>query len=257
MLRLALVGDAAGLRGHARAAERLPVQLVEPSQAEAVVVGDASLTRLTPTQHRLWLFSTEDASQPASDETLTAFACTHRHRPAVRAMLASLMAGELGRPGLLRLHRWQPGGHRTLLPEIDLALTVFDADPEVVFATGAADLVQAHLGFPGGGMALLDATTLPPGDTYFSCSLIGSDGAAYADDHRDRQLVFTGGAPRAPLGDETDAACLALLRDFVKAITQKRRPLVDGARFQRLRAVSDALDHSRRSGTAVTLGGTP
>jgi predicted dehydrogenase len=255
MLRLALVGDATPLRGHARAAERLPVQLVEPSQAEAVVVADPAFAPGPVSRPVLWLSSTEP---PASDETLTAFACTHRHRPAVRAVLASLAAGELGRPGLLRLHRWQPGGDRALLPDLDLALAVFAADPDVIFATGTDDLVQAHLGFPGGGMALLDvATSLPPGDAYFSCSLIGSDGAAYADDHRDRQLLFTGGLPLAPQGDETDAACLTLLRDFVEAIAQQRRPLVDAAHLRRLRAVSAAVDRSRRSGAAVSLGGQP
>ena len=44
-------------------------------------------------------------------------------------------------------------------------------------------------------MALIDcAQTLPQGDGYFSLSLIGSTGAAYADSHHNRQLLYGGGS---------------------------------------------------------------
>ena len=53
-----------------------------------------------------------------------------------------------------------------------------------------------HLGFKCGGMALIDFTnSLPDGDNYESLCLIGSKGVAYADDHRNRNLFFNGGAP--------------------------------------------------------------
>ena len=43
--------------------------------------------------------------------------------------------------------------------------------------------VHVHLGFPEGGMALMDdAQTLSGGDGCFSLSMIGSTGAAYAND---------------------------------------------------------------------------
>ena len=60
--------------------------------------------------------------------------------------------------------------------------------PRAVYATARwlsrsrfqePEYVQLHLGFANGGMALIDhAQTLPPGEGYYSLSLIGSKGAA-------------------------------------------------------------------------------
>ena len=115
-----------------------------------------------------------------------------------RAVKDSLDDGELGRPGLLRIHHWFPatdGSERAAhagLAALDLALWVFGSLPTHVYAvarpaqtTGlaAAEYAQVHLGFAGGGMALIDlAHTLPTGDGYDSLTLIGSLGAAHADD---------------------------------------------------------------------------
>ena len=47
-------------------------------------------------------------------------------------------------------------------------------------------------------MALIDiATDCFGDDLYFSMHLIGSDGAIYADDHRNAQLLFGAGRPQA------------------------------------------------------------
>ena len=102
-----------------------------------------------------------------------------RFRADCRAVRASLDEGELGRPGLLRVHHWFPAsGERgsvfsRALEALDLALWMFDGPPTHVFAAarprGAADpwtaeYLQVHLGFEGGGMALIDVTHgLPPG----------------------------------------------------------------------------------------------
>ena len=70
-------------------------------------------------------------------------------------------------------------------------------------------------------MALLDFTnSMPTGDNYESLCLIGSNGAAYADDHRNRNLFFNGGAPDAKCPDTSMNFIWPMLKDF----TQKIKP---------------------------------
>src|SRR5205085_8908378 len=117
-----------------------------------------------------------------------------------------------------------------LFDEIDLACWLFGQPPSEVYAAGRPpDYAQLHLGFPGGGMALIDyARTLPPGDAYFSLSLIGSAGAAYADDHHNMQLLFGRGHPRALNTGQGDGRLLAQLQEFVTAVAENREPSATG-----------------------------
>jgi predicted dehydrogenase len=113
--------------------------------------------------------------------------------------------------------------------------------------------VQLHLGFPNGGMALIDHSwTLPPGDSYFSLSLIGSTGAAYADDHHNRQLLFQGGPPRAILTREGNTCRLGMLQEFVRAIQEDRAPLVTGGDFLRSLDVDEAVSLSLAAGRSLS-----
>src|SRR5262249_10596121 len=100
--------------------------------------------------------------------------------PPLQGIRARLDARQLREPGLLRIHRWeQPETPMALTREIDLACWLFGNGPSELFATGRPDYIQVHLGFPGGGMALIDhARPLPPDDGYYSLALIGSTGAA-------------------------------------------------------------------------------
>ncbi|MBM4436226.1 MAG: Gfo/Idh/MocA family oxidoreductase, partial [Actinobacteria bacterium] len=192
---------------------------------------------------------------------------------------ASLEAGELGWPGALRLHRWTPRGAErwgtpaldpartggtaigALSEDLDLANWFFGGPPNAVFALGRKhasaqlavyDFVQAHLGFDGGGMALLDyAMTLPRGDGYFACAVIGADGAAYADDQANVQLVYRGGHPAALNPAPHDAQVVAALQAFVTAIAQDRDPPVTGADGRLALEVAAAVDASLESGRAA------
>ena len=127
-----------------------------------------------------------------------------------------LDSGELGEPGLLRIHRWesletgnwpaldQEQGSvivRNLSAEVDLAIWLFGGLPygglrnraEGVAHGGIAqpDYLQVHLGFEGDGMSVIDySASLPPGPRYHFLSMIGSKGAAYADDHHNVNLVY-------------------------------------------------------------------
>ena len=149
-----------------------------------------------------------------------------RFCPQVRAIRASLDAGQLGRPGLLRLHRWSPPGRDPgKVAAVDLALWLIGEQPVATHRTRSSNNDVIHLGFPSGAMALLDFTdALPAGDGYHSLCLVGSNGAAYADDHRDRNLFFTGGAPGAAPPDFSKACLRPMLEDFVTAVREKRSP---------------------------------
>ena len=154
-----------------------------------------------------------------------------RNLPSRTLIRQQLDAGKFGAAGLIRGHRWTPATSRSvggaisvpaaLVADIDVAQWLMGRSAELVYAAAPAggEALQLHLGFPAGGMALLDWARLPDGDGYSSLSLIGSAGAAYADDHSNRQLAFRGGAPRAILADERLQGMTQLLRGFAKDIT--------------------------------------
>lgn len=210
-----------------------------------------------------------------------------RFHPAVRTIKGSLGAGRLGAPGLLRIHQWKPrtteispksvtrgttGSHRLLeqlIDEIDWACWIFGRPPLVVYAreTGPVDgertaskraggYVQLHLGFSEGGMALIDLTAaLPPGDSYFSLSLIGSTGASYADDHHNKQLLFGGGAPASLSAGAAETEASAQLCEFVSAIAENREPSPSGKELLAALEVVQAAERALSTGDAAQMMG--
>ena len=149
-----------------------------------------------------------------------------RFSPEVIALRESVEAGNLGKLGLLRMHLWnqkKSDGVQEMVHAIDLALWFFGAEPEHIHGTASIEndvkCLLIHLGFKCGGMALLDFTnSLPSGDNYESLSLIGSKGAAYTDDHRNRNLFFSGGAPGAKCPDTSMNFIGPMLEDFTQKI---------------------------------------
>ena len=219
-----------------------------------------------------------EAIQSLSDQCQDQGVClmaagTDRLLPALQATWPSLAAGELGEPGLVRLHRWSttdlPGLSLTddLLRDLDLVLSVFQSLPTEVYALARSvlgstepDYLQVHLGFDGGGMAVIDrSSTLPPGDGYFSFSVIGSDGAAYADDHLNKQLVFRGQHPVAVGTGSGELASVADLQEFCQAIEQQRAAQVSGADWVAAAKIAEMVRESIASGSTVSVvgGGSP
>ena len=172
-------------------------------------------------------------------------------QPAIAAVKSALDSGKLGSPALLRLHHWLPlepekkaaqtVNERSsgpiwseIVSHLHLALWTFGNSPTELFASGRGsqngernwpDYLQLHLGFPDGGMALISlAFDLPPGDGYDVFTVIGSTGAAYADDHPQRQLVFRGDAPKAVLDHDDILTRTAQLRTFAIAIAENAKP---------------------------------
>ena len=195
-----------------------------------------------------------------------------RFVPAVQTVKSSLESGKLGVPGLLRIHRWEslktdPAEElqQRAVREIDLANWLFGRPPTDVYAAARTvsssphdgpDYVQIHLGFPEGGMAMIDESATISGDEdYFSLSMIGSTGAAYADDHRNMQLLYGGGRPAALKTGQGSLHLLAQLQEFVSAIEESREPAIRGAEGRLALQVAAAVAESMNTGRAVRRTG--
>ena len=173
--------------------------------------------------------------------------------PANRVILDRLSGGKLGEPGLLRVHCWSGESGRSLASKlyghIDLAIRFFGSIPAELYSVARGDqsYLQVHLGFTGGGMAVLDfSDRLPAGRGYDSLSLIGSSGAAYSDDHHNTHLLFTGGSPAALIDDCGDGR-LAEVQAFVDAIAGETLPPTDGEAVLAVHRVLEAIGRSIES----------
>ena len=183
-----------------------------------------------------------------------------RYLPSRRLIRQQLDAGKLGEPGLIRLHRWAPAAHDgSALRDLDLVMWYFGKPPNLVYAVGHV----VHLGFPGGGMALLDHAVVP-GDRYDSLSVICSSGAAYADDHQNMQLIFRGGSTAAFRTEEGIQHWSALVQDFIDSIVgPKSDPFMKTAGLESyptwpvVLTVSEAVHQSLRTKQAVVPEGAP
>jgi predicted dehydrogenase len=192
-----------------------------------------------------------------------------RFLPSVLAIKACLGDGKLGEPGLLRIHRWEPrhgSALDDLTADIDLTCWLFGRQPTHVYAIGGSRpagvenepyaYMQLHLGFSEGGMALIDeARTLPDGAGYLSISLIGSTGAAYADDHHDMQLRYGGGDPSALKPAQGPTHLQAQLEAFVRAIEGGREPIASGIEPRTAMLVAEAATRSMAATRVARLSG--
>lgn len=190
-----------------------------------------------------------------------------RHLPSRQLIRQQLDAGKLGSIGLIRLHRWEPdpvperfpARHSVALAtDLEQVLAWLGTLPDVVYATSQPDgMLVVHLGFPQGGMALLDhSSQLPAGDTYRSISVIGSTGAAYADDHQNVQLAFRGGAAQAVRTSEGEQYLAAILQGFVDALQAGRDFTAEFTAWQRVHQVLGAVRRSLELSAAVPLDST-
>lgn len=180
-----------------------------------------------------------------------------------RQLIRKQLGGPLGEPGLIRLHRWEPakpdqppGLPEPLLRDVDTTLWLAGRRPDRVYAVGQGTdgrYVQVHLGFPGGGMALLDYDgRLPSGDGYQSLHVIASTGAAYADDHQNTQLLYRGGHPRAVRTEERAGQLAAIAQEFIDGLRTGRDQNTE-ADWRAVAVVADAVRRSLAAGNAVAL----
>lgn len=195
--------------------------------------------------------------------------------PSRQLIRQQLDAGKLGEVGLIRIHRWEPVGQVFNLPglagqvenlphdesnlptgllrDLDLVLWQVGKFPDAIHAVEQSDasgrFVQVHLGFPGGAMALIDfANRLPAGDGYQSLSVIGSSGAAYADDHQNMQLVFRGGNAQAVRAEETGRRHAAAVQDQIDSLQAGHDVAACVAEWQNVLKVAEAVRRAISSG---------
>jgi predicted dehydrogenase len=182
-----------------------------------------------------------------------------RYLPSRRLVRQELDRGVLGEVGLVRLHRWEPPSPARQGPQVrdlDLVAWLVGRSPEIVYGVASGGVVQVHLGFWGGAMALIDwCDQLPPGEGYCSLSVIGSSGTASLDDHINSQLVFQGGRPHAARTGEGDAYLAGLVQEFVDALRADQMPPGSVPAWRRVLAVVAAVGQALASGQAVRLEG--
>lgn len=201
-----------------------------------------------------------------------ALANPDRYLPSRRLVRQQVESGKLGEPGLVRIHRWSPavdecascGGLPTpLVQDLDVACWLAGKLPDLVYAVerspagakSASRFVQVHLGFPGGGMALIDhCHGLPAGDGYQSLSVIGSSGAAYADDHQNCQLVLQAGGARAVPTGEGVVHLAALVQEFADAARAGRDWSAAPPAWTDVQAVAIAAAQAIETGRAIDTG---
>lgn len=178
-----------------------------------------------------------------------------------RQLIKQQIPDKIGHVGLLRLHRWEHASADPFagppLRDLDTALWLVGEPPDRIYAVGRDRFVQVHLGFPGGGMALIDYDgRLPEGDGYSSLSVIAASGAAYADDHQNMQLLYRGGRAQAVRTEEGTRQHVAMIQAFVDGLHAGRDFSEDETAWRQIFAVADAVKNSTTTRMAVGLVGS-
>lgn len=204
-----------------------------------------------------------------------------RYLPSRQLIHDQLRSGQLGEPGLIRSHRWEARALETdaelnlphsLIRDLELTTWLFGMSPDVVYAVEQSSgsstrepikhvdlrpprrLTQVHLGFTGGGMALIDYSNgLPDGAGYQMLSVIGSAGVSHVDDHRNLQLHFSGGEPRGIRSSERAHGLARLIQEFVDHLTSGSNPWPGNSAWERSMQLAAAVRRSLDSRSALTL----
>jgi predicted dehydrogenase len=175
-----------------------------------------------------------------------------RFIPAIQAVKASIDTGKLGEIGLIRIHRWNArategsyGIPSRIIPDIDIATWFFGSQPHKLVAQKsplADQYIQIHLHFENGGMVVIDETSaLPNGGDYFSLTVIGGTGAAYADDHRNMNLIVDGVYPHAIRTGQGAVHLAQQLQKFIDTCGGTLQPAVTTQDLLKVLQVSDAV----------------
>ena len=124
-----------------------------------------------------------------------------RFTPNILSVKSSINSGKLGDIGLIRLHNWiknkkdkSKSFDKLYFQLIDLILWLFPSNLKKLFmmrSSISSNCYQLHLVFDNEGMAILDNVQINnKKQSYFSLTVIGQNGATYADDHRNMNLFF-------------------------------------------------------------------
>jgi hypothetical protein len=168
------------------------------------------------------------------------------------------MRGEWA-PEIERAHHKLPESH---IGDLELATWIVGRAPDTVYAVNrpvasphalAGNHIQSHLGFPHGGMALVTwSNAWPAGEPHHGLSVIAGSGAAYSDEHQNRQLLFGGGRATAPRSDEGSVVA-AVLQEFADRLTNVADHNNRLDAWRRLSMIVAAAERSVATGQAVSL----
>jgi len=200
-----------------------------------------------------------ETCQRLADSTQSMPAHTARFMPAIEQVKLMLDEKKLGEAGLLRIHCWNPKAENkeTLAREVDLALWMFGSLPSEVYGLERPGYVQVHLGFERGGMAIIDLdAAIPPGNEYYSLSMIGSTGAAYADDHHNFNLLMGQDDTSVLLASQGDTTLVAMIDNFATAVREGGPFSPSWSDTKAAQYVADQVRVSAQQQAVVTTGGS-
>jgi len=241
------------------------LQVVDDVAACTAVISDKldiALNAATAGKHVLVV----DSLNVASDirEQLASTGCAApardwRFQPSIREAKRALDDGKLGDPGLLRIHSWQAkrvSQNDNLARDLDLALWMFGSRPIEIYAVERSGYIQAHLGFQQGGMAIIDLhDDIPVDNAYYSLSLIGSTGAAYADDHHNTNLLMDVKGSRALSPSESHMDLAYMIEAFVDAVEAGHDFSADWIEIESALQVAEEVHSSADRQQVVIAGG--
>lgn len=223
MIRLALDFDENDVALLAAASRLREAQIISvDQQPDAILVDRAAKA----TRHTLPTLCLGEIDVDVAANIVPAL--RRRFDPDVLAIHERVRASKLGAVGLIRAHVWRscerPLSRLDIIEHIDRILWLLEESPRAVYRVHPNQLSSIyHLGFPSGAMAILDfSNSLKGNATYDSLCVIGSKGAAYADDHHNRQLVYQGGQPSGARLDLSDAYIQPMIEDFIRGVREQR-----------------------------------
>jgi predicted dehydrogenase len=202
-----------------------------------------------------------------ANEAQVDFVIRHSHHDLPPMQILKDKFDNLGEVGFVRLHCWQSKvtstesfrESNTLLYKLEQCCSIIGYAPNLVYAIERpqpsgpnSQYLQVHLGFSGGAMALIDFYGgLPRQQNYHALSIIGSNGAAYVDDHQNMQLLYKDRRPQAIKVDDTTGHWASFVQSFVdKLYDFDRWDSIDN--WRKTLQVHEAVLKSLRSGCAVS-----
>ena len=192
-----------------------------------------------------------------------------RFNPPITALKQTIAEGRLGEPILLEFHRENRRGENisdvgivkdASVHDIDTACWLFGETPKVVYArVGAASVPMKHedfaailLGFSGQKTAFLVTNWITP-NRVRTLNAVFSGGVVDVDFVTQKTSIHEGAATTIPTTPYQEPLMLEL-REFTKALQEKRQPLVTGKDGLNVTRVAEAVLASSSSGVPIYLG---
>jgi UDP-N-acetylglucosamine 3-dehydrogenase len=192
-----------------------------------------------------------------------------RFNPPITSLKQMITGGKMGEPILFEFHRENRRGENisdvgivkdASVHDIDTACWLFGEVPKVVYARVGAmyvpleheDFAAILLGFSGQKTAFLVTNWITPSRVR-TLSAVFSGGVVDVDFVTQKTSIHEGAATTVPTTAYQEPLMLEL-REFVKALQEKRQPLVTGRDGLNVTRVAEAALASSSSGMPIYLG---